>query len=271
MTAANLTGSQEDPKPYFVTGDVLLYHADCREILPYYADHAFDVVITDPPYSPHTHAKHRVGHSSPHAGQSPLDQVSRPKDHGFAPLDPELRRFCAAQFGRLTNRWCLVFSDMESTHHWQRELALHGLEHVRTGIWHKPGATPQFTADRPANVCEAISIAHSPMRKRWNGGGSQGYWSVPPVRSGGPEPRVHTAQKPLGLIHALVADFTDPGERILDAFAGAGTMLVAAKLLGRKAVGIEQSESDCEKAAQRLLALDRNPDPFIYASRIGVP
>ena len=63
--------------------------------------------------------------------------------------------------------------------------------------------------------------------------------------------KVHKTQKPLPLMRwclGLVPDATT----ILDPFMGSGTTLVAAKLEGRKAIGIEISEKYCEIAAERL-------------------
>lgn len=60
----------------------------------------------------------------------------------------------------------------------------------------------------------------------------------------------HGAEKPVGLVSRLLG--WTPGDGVvLDPFMGSGTTLVAAKNLGRKAIGIEIEERYCEIAAQR--------------------
>ena len=64
--------------------------------------------------------------------------------------------------------------------------------------------------------------------------------------------KVHKTEKPLGLMKWCIGLAGEDVETILDPFMGSGTTLVAAKLEGRKAVGIEINEAYCESAAKRL-------------------
>ncbi len=85
-------------------------------------------------------------------------------------------------------------------------------------------------------------------RHRWHGGGSrlrENRASRPTLYT------THPNQKPLGLMIWLL-ERIDPSWLIVDPFAGSGTTLVAAKALGRRALGIELEDKWCELAASRL-------------------
>lgn len=233
-------------REYYRDEAVTIFHADCREVLP--TLEAVDHVITDPPYSEHVHAKEWVAHAL-------TDRKARrntPDGIGFAALDESTRKALATHAAVSCRRWALVFCDVESSHLWHAELESAGLDYIRTAIWVKPDATPQFSGDRPAAGAEAIAIAHQPGKKRWNGGGMRGVFQHCILERSGPVGRVHPTQKPESLLRELVALFTDEGDVILDPFMGSGTTLVAAKRLGRKAIGIEREEKYCEVAAKRL-------------------
>lgn len=65
----------------------------------------------------------------------------------------------------------------------------------------------------------------------------------------------HPTQKPLWLIRQLLAKHSLKGDRVLDPFMGTGTTLVAARMLGREAHGIEVSPKYIRQAKLRLDAL----------------
>ncbi|MDR2687552.1 MAG: site-specific DNA-methyltransferase [Oscillospiraceae bacterium] len=77
------------------------------------------------------------------------------------------------------------------------------------------------------------------------------YWSMP-------ENTDHPAQKPEKLYAKLILASSNPGDMILDPFAGAGTAAVAAKKLGRGYLCVEREEAYCALAQRRLEAAGEN-------------
>lgn len=72
------------------------------------------------------------------------------------------------------------------------------------------------------------------------------------------ERRVHPTQKPIALMEQIIGAYTKPGDLILDPYMGAGSTLIAAQRLGRRAIGVELSPEYCEIAKRRLLAPSDN-------------
>jgi hypothetical protein len=66
----------------------------------------------------------------------------------------------------------------------------------------------------------------------------------------------HPTQKPLSLFLTLVKENSNPNDLILDPFCGSGTTCVAAKMLGRRYIGIDISEEYCEISRKRLRAVE---------------
>jgi DNA modification methylase len=83
----------------------------------------------------------------------------------------------------------------------------------------------------------------------------------------------HGCQMPEQLLGRIIRTSSNPGEIVLDPFAGSGTTLVAAKKLGRRVIGFELSAEYTKQASQRLAAavsglpLEGAAEPIVSAPR----
>jgi site-specific DNA-methyltransferase (adenine-specific) len=72
------------------------------------------------------------------------------------------------------------------------------------------------------------------------------------VSPSGREKTGYPTQKPLGILNRIIAVHSNPGERVLDFFAGSGTTGEAAVRQGRSAVLIDDNEEALRVMAERL-------------------
>lgn len=225
-------------EPYYERNGITIYNADCREVLPHVGP--VDCVITDPPYSETTHQGARTGWYNKDIENKEFVNLIEFEHTDADALKKTLSLISATG-------WVVAFVD------WHHVLSLEteppeGLRFVRFGIWVKPDGMPQLSGDRPATGWEAVALLHKAGGKmQWNGGGHRAVWT-----HNKEDNNQHPTQKPLGLIKELVSLFTNPGDLILDPFMGSGTTLVAAKELGRRAIGIELDKKYCDVAVRRL-------------------
>ncbi len=64
--------------------------------------------------------------------------------------------------------------------------------------------------------------------------------------------RLHKQQAPIQLLLRIVLSSTNPGDLVLDPFAGSGTTLVVSEQLGRKSIGIELDADNVALIRNRL-------------------
>ncbi len=67
-----------------------------------------------------------------------------------------------------------------------------------------------------------------------------------------PRAEDHPTAKPVALFERFISWHSTVGDLVVDPFMGHGPVLVAAKNLGRRAIGVDVDESHCEAAAKRL-------------------
>lgn len=208
-------------EPYYDDGTCVIYHGDCREILPRLTA---DVVLTDPPYN--------VGKN-----YGTYDDKMKPDEYA---------EWCRAWFSecRRASRSAVVLTpgmvsvpmwiaDIERTHYilaWTKQNAC-----SRNYIGPVSGTQtwePILVFGKAKKMVKRDSV-DIPISVQADAAG-------------------HPCPKPIRLWRWLTEQFSDVDDLIFDPFMGSGTTLRAAKDLGRRAIGVEIEERYCEIAAKRL-------------------
>lgn len=241
---------------YWQNERVLLYHGDCREILPELGPKSIDCVIADPPYGVTSLAWDR-------GVDRWLDLVPLLlKDSGSVWLFGSLRSFLRTAPG--LSAWALAQEVVWEKHN-GTNLAADRFRRVHELIVQLYPAAAEWATIWKAPVYTQDATARTIRRKRrpaqWIGatgatlytsedGGPRLMRSVIRCRSehGRAE---HPTQKPVDIIRPLI-EYSCPSEGVvLDPMAGSGTTGVAAQMLSRRAVLVEAEERYCELAARR--------------------
>ncbi len=234
------------------TDRVSVIQGDALEVLRAFADQSVDMIVTDPPYSPHTHEKH--GKERAADGR----QVHR-KELEFPPMTNRLMRLIAREYVRVCKGWIVSFSDFRQSGWWGTYIEGAGGTWIRTGDWVKTNPMPQLTGDRPATGSEDIVIAHAKARGfEWNAKGRPATWRGRRDPGFGDEP--HPNQKPAWLLQSLIGMFCQPGGVVLDPYFGSGTTAIGALAMERLP-GETALETACKACAKMRLEVYQPPLP----------
>lgn len=215
------------------------------------------VVVTDPPYDERTHKNIK----NTRRGTKPYRV-----DLAFAPIEPAS---IAPELLRVSSSWVIAFCALEQLGAYQTASGKHW---VRAGVWHRPRAMPQLTGDRPAQSAEGIAIMHARRGRTmaWNGGGHHAFWSIGHQPDEEGANRGSSCRKPLLLMRELVRLFTNPGDVVIDPFAGSGTTGVGALAEGRRVILVERDPDSAVFARARCAAAEIGSDFRAPASQMAL-
>lgn len=216
-------------KPYYSKDGIEIFHGDCREVLSAIEAGSFDVVLTDPPYGVQLGRK---------ANNQKFDRKSYATHEDSA---DEVSRICVEIVPVLLRLASRVVITPGVKNMWLYPKPTH------TGAFYYPCATG-CNSWGFSNWQPILYYGKDPF-------GGQGSKHDSLMSTEAAEKNGHPCPKPIGQWQWLMSRTTVEGEAILDPFLGSGTTLVAARLLGRTATGIELCEEYCEIAARRLDAM----------------
>jgi len=216
------------PQPYYRDDAVTLYLGDCRPIIAHIDPARVALVLTDPPYGISERTDRAARQRAALAGCNDFPPIYGDD----APYDPTpLLRFPRLfLFG--ANHYAERLPASASWLVWDK----------RDGLQSKRGDT--FNDNGDAEL--AWTNVGGPVRVYSH------LWMGMLKASERNEKRIHPTQKPVALMERIIAQHTNPGDLILDPYAGSGSTLRAAKNLGRRAIGCEISADYCAVIVRRL-------------------
>jgi len=218
--------------PYYADDLVTLWLGDCRTVTEWLAA---DVLVTDPPYGRGAAGIH---HDNGTVGRQYVSAVGRRVDGPIAGDDDTVVRDDALRLWG--DRPAAVFADLR--------IPVPGS--MQVAVYRKPPDAGARSTAGFRRDAEAIHLLNLPAGY----GGRSSIITTGARSQGNPSACAaryqHPHAKPVDVMETLIE--ACPVGTIADPFAGSGSTLVAARNLGRKAIGVEVDERYAERAARRL-------------------
>ena len=232
---ANSSANQSVTSP--VSGTTIV-EGDCIAAMRAMEAGSVDAVVCDPPYGMGYQSNWRVATRQ-------FDAIEQ--DAGFD---------IAWQTSWMTQAYRVLKADAHlyafcSDHHlgaFRAAAVTAGFNVKRTLVWVKDAWTSGDLEGDYGHMTEFVMFAQK-GRRPLNGGRTGNVLRAKRVPPGALE---HPTQKPLGVLRPLIVKSTDPGELVLDPFAGSGSTGVACMEEGRRFLGIEQDPAYVGIARARM-------------------
>lgn len=215
------------------------------------ADVECDAWISDAPYGEETHAGHDA---ILHDGNSAAEGR---RSIDYDPLRRDDVAEIVAHWHRRTRGWMVSLTDHNLVPAWETAMRAAGRQVFCPIPVIDHGSRVRLAGDGPSNwtVWMVVSRPRNREFARWG--------TLPGVyeRSPGDPRSERMGGKPLGVMRAIVRDYSRPGDVVCDPFAGYGTTLLAALMEGRRAIGAE-CDPEAHAAARARLGRGYTLDLF---------
>lgn len=243
--------------------DFTLLQGDSMERLKEIEDNSIDAIFADPPYF-----LSNGGISVQSGKQVCVDKGDW--DKGGTPeyiyaFNRQWLELCRPKLKENGTIW--ISGTHHNIHVVMRCLQELGYKVLNTITWQKTDPPPNLSCKYFNFSTELIIWARKSEKvthkfnyetmKQLNGGTQMtDVWRIPAVSQWEKEQGKHPTQKPLRLLYRIILASTNVGDTILDPFAGSSTTGIAANLLGRKFIGIEQEPQFIDLSLRRRQALE---------------
>ena len=244
-------------------GDFSILYGDCMKRLEEVPDGSIRTIFADPPYF-----LSNGGISCQSGKQVCVDKGDWDKGGTPEHIYEFNRQWLSLCRSKLTNDGTIWIS---GTHHnihvVMRCLQELGYKVLNTITWQKTDPPPNLSCRYFNFSTELVIWARKSEKtphkfnyevmKQLNGGSQMtDVWRIPAVGMWEKSCGKHPTQKPLRLLYRIILAATDTGDTVLDPFAGSSTTGIAANLLGRKFIGIEQEKQFVDLSYQRRQELE---------------
>lgn len=242
-----------------------IIQGDCLEELKYLPNESIDFIFADPPYFMQTEG-----------------ELLRFEGTKFNGVNDDWDKFSSfEEYDQFCQKWlsecqrilkkdgsiCVIgsFQNIFRIGYIMQNL---GFWIINDIVWSKNNPVPNFAGTRLCNAHETmiwcsknkkskVNFNYKTMKYLNNNKQEKSVWNLP-ICNGNERikddsgNKVHSTQKPEGLLFKIILSATKPNDIILDPFFGTGTTGAVAKKIGRNYIGIEKEEQYIKAALYRL-------------------
>lgn len=235
----------------------MIINGDCYEELLKVESNSIDLILTDPPYQ----ISRSSGFKSitENTSKELASKYNISIDFGEWDKTDLNWQELFKQYYRILKKGgtLIIFYDIWKSNELKENAELVKFKQARVGCWIKNNPVPiNSKTNYLSNATEYFFTFIKDKKPTFHSQYDNGFYKYPICH--GKERFAHPTQKPLELMRDLIKKHSNPGDIVLDSFAGTGTVGHAAIMLNRRYILIEKDEKYFEIIKKRIEEVNNN-------------